>query len=112
MEALGRSRGGLTTMPPRRRPAACPIARVATHGQRHDAVMFTAVLAAIGITRPGPAGAPPRTPTADKAYSSKAIRGLLRRRASATIPERADQRQRRACRGSEAGARQDSMPSG
>jgi transposase len=106
-EGLGRSRGGLTTKVHLAADRlARPIARVTTPGQRHDAVMFTAVLAAIHIARPG-RGRPRTRPghvLADKAYSSKAIRGLLRRRAiAATIPEKADQKAHRARRGSTGG---------
>jgi len=85
---------------------ARPVARVTTGGHRHDAVMFTAVLAAIHIARPGP-GRPRTRPghvLADKAYSSRAIRGVLRRRAiTATIPEKRDQQQHRARRGRKGG---------
>jgi transposase len=106
-EGLGRSRGGLTTKVHLAADRlARPIARVTTGGHRHDAVMFTAVLAAIVIARPG-RGRPRTRPghvLADKAYSSKAIRGLLRRRAiAATIPEKADQKAHRARRGSAGG---------
>ena len=64
-----------------------------TAGQRHDAVVFEAVMAGIRIHRRG-RGRPRTRPArvlADKAYSSRAIRASLRRRGiTATIPEPAD----------------------
>ena len=106
-EALGRSRGGLTTKihlvaDSRSRP----IDRFITAGQRHDSVAFEPVMAAVRIRRRG-AGRP-RTrqdrALADKAYSSKAIRAHLGRRGiRTTIPERADQQAHRGRRGNRGG---------
>jgi transposase len=82
-----------------------PISRVTSAGQRHDSLGFRPVMAGIRIRRRGP-GRPRTRPgrvLGDKAYSSRAIRGYLRkRRIKATIPEPADQknnRQRRAGKG-------------
>jgi transposase len=106
-EALGRSRGGLSTkivlVADRR---ARPLSRVITAGQRHDSVSFERVMAGIQILRRG-RGRPRTTPRhvlGDKAFSNKAIRGYLRRRGiTATIPEPADQIKHRRDRGSRGG---------
>ena len=102
-EALGRSRGGLTTkivLTADRR--ARPVSRVITAGQRHDSISFERVMAGIRILRHGP-GRPRATPRhllGDKAFSNKAIRRYLRRRGiTATIPEPADQIKHRRQRG-------------
>jgi transposase len=75
-------------------------------GQRHDSIAFAGVMAAIRILRRG-RGRPrtrPRHVLGDKAFSSKAIRGYLRRRRiTATIPEPADQIKHRRERGSRGG---------
>jgi transposase len=73
-----------------------------TAGQAGDSPQFAAVLAGIRVPRPG--GGRPRTRAdrilADKAYSSKANRALLRRRGiKATIDEPVDQAQHRRNRG-------------
>jgi transposase len=106
-EALGRSRGGLTTKIHLAADSRCrPIARLITPGQRHDSVAFEPVMAAVRI-RPRGAGRPRTRPDrvlADKAYSSKAIRAHLGRRGiRTTIPERADQQAHRLRRGSRGG---------
>ncbi|MFI9787156.1 IS5 family transposase [Kitasatospora sp. NPDC051984] len=105
-EALGRSRGGLTTkvhlaVDGRGRPLSI----VLSTGNTADCTMLPAVLDAIRVPRVG-TGRPRTRPdrvVADKAYSSRKIRRLLRRRRiKATIPERRDQianRARRASRG-------------
>ncbi|MFI8792275.1 IS5 family transposase [Streptomyces sp. NPDC055105] len=93
--ALGRSRGGLSTKvhlasDSRARPLSVHV----TAGQAGDAPAFEAVMAGIRITRSGP-GRPRTRPAivlADRAYSSRAIRGHLRRRGiHAVIPQPADQ---------------------
>ncbi len=108
-EALGRSRGGLTTKIHLSADARCrPISRVITPGQRNDAVIFEPVMAGILIGRRGRGAARtrPGRVLADKAYSSRAIRSHLRqRRITATIPEPADQQANRARRGSKGGRR-------
>ena len=105
--ALGRSRGGLTT----KVHLACeqrqkPLSIVITAGQRGDSPQFRAVLEGIRVPRPG--GGRPRTRPdrvlGDKAYSSRANRAYLRRRAiRCTIPEPADQARNRKNRGSAGG---------
>ncbi len=73
-----------------------------TPGNVNDATAFGQVLDGIRVPRVG-TGRPRRTPTrvlGDKAYSSRAIRHLLRRRGIAvTIPERRDQAANRRRRG-------------
>jgi transposase len=108
-EALGRSRGGLTTKIHLAADSRCrPLASVTSSGQRHDSLAFEAVMADIRIAprrrrRGGPRTRPGRV-LADKAYSSKAIRAHLRRRKiKTTIPEPADQIKNRARRGSRGG---------
>jgi transposase len=102
-EALGRSRGGLTT----KLHLACdgkgrPLSVVLTAGQRHESTQLEAVLDAIRVKRPGGVGRPSKRPTrliADRGYSYLRCRLLLRRRGIRhTIPERRDQREYRAGR--------------
>jgi transposase len=106
-QALGRSRGGLTT----KVHLACdgrglPLAVVVTPGNVNDSTVFDAVLDAVRVPRAG-AGRPRRRPDAviaDKAYSSRAIRQALRRLGvRAVIPERADQKANRQRRGKAGG---------
>jgi len=106
-EALGRSRGGLTTKVHLAADSHCRmLARVTSSGQRHDSLGFEPVMAAIRIRRRG-RGRPRTRPgrvLADKAYSSKAIRAHLRARGiTAVIPEPADQIKNRTRRGSRGG---------
>jgi transposase len=106
-EALGRSRGGLTTKIVLAGDSrARPVSRVTTAGHRHDSTAFAAVMDGIRIGRTGP-GRPRTTPghlLGDKAFSSKTIRDQCRRRGiTATIPEKADQIRHRAKRGSRGG---------
>lgn len=105
-EALGRSRGGLTSKIHLAADSRCrPVSRVTTAGQRHDSVAFEQVMAGICIRRPR--GRPRTRPgrlLADKAYASAAIRAhLRRRRIKTTIPEPADRRANRARRGRNGG---------
>lgn len=105
-EALGRSRGGLTTKLHLAADRRCrPIARHTTCGQRADCTGFAQVMAGIRIRRR--VGRPRTRPghvLADKAYSSKAIRAhLRRRRITATIPVKADQAANRRKKGAEGG---------
>ena len=102
-QALGRSRGGLTT----KVHLACdgrglPLAVLVTPGNVNDSTAFDAVLHAVRVPRAG-VGRPrlrPDAVIADKAYSSRAIRQMLRRRGiRAVIPERADQKANRVRRG-------------
>lgn len=106
-EALGRSRGGLSTKIHLLADTRCrPLARVVTAGQRNDALGFTPVLARLRIRRRG-RGRPrtrPDTLMGDKAYSARRIRELLRRRRiRAVIAEPADQTTHRRRRGSKGG---------
>ena len=74
---------------------------VLTAGQRHESTQLTPVLDAVRVPRPGP-GRPRKRPDrliADKGYSLPSCRELLRSRGIPhTIPERRDQRERRAGR--------------
>jgi transposase len=82
------------------------LARVTSAGQRNDALGFAPVMERLRIRRPG-RGRPRTRPgrvLADKAYSSKAIRGHLRqRKIKTTIPEPADQIRNRRRKGSRGG---------
>src|SRR3954470_5540482 len=106
-EALGHSRGGLSTKVHLVADQRCrPVAFVTTVGQRHDAVAFELVLGKVAVARLG-AGRPRTRPDyalADKAYSSTAIRGHLARRGiKAVIPIKDDQAAARARKGSRGG---------
>jgi transposase len=106
-EAIGRSRGGLSTKIHLLADSRCrPLARVITAGQRGDALGFTPLLDRLRILRRG-RGRPrtrPGTLLGDKAYSSRAIRReLRRRRIRAVIAEPADQKANRRRRGSAGG---------
>lgn len=106
-EALGRSRGGLTSKIHLAADSHCRLlARVTSAGQRHDSLGFAPVMDRIRIRRRG-RGRPRTRPgrvLADKAYSSKAIRADLRRRKiKATIPEPADQVKNRLRKGRRGG---------
>jgi transposase len=106
-EALGRSRGGLTSKIHLLADSGCrPLARVTSAGQRHDSLALVPLTGQLRIARRGP-GRPRTRPgrvLCDKAYSSSAIRGHLRRRGiRATIPEPADQVRNRLRRGSRGG---------
>lgn len=78
-----------------------PLALLATPGQRHESTQLEAVLDAIAVPRAG-RGRPRKRPDlllADKGFSFPPCRAALRRRRIPhVIPERADQRQRRAHR--------------
>jgi transposase len=102
-EGLGHSRGGLTT----KFHLACdgkgrPLSVVITPGQWHDSTQLESVLDGIRVPRPvGRGRGRPRTRPdrviADKGYSYPRCRRLLReRQISHTIPERRDERARRA----------------
>jgi transposase len=75
---------------------------VITPGQRHDSTQLAPVLDGIRVLRPGGRGRPRTRPDrviADKGYSYPRCRRLLRQRGIPhTIPERSDQRARRAKR--------------
>lgn len=106
-EALGRSRGGLSTKVHLAADGRCrPLGFITTLGQRHDAVAFDLTLAQVTVARTGP-GRPRTRPDAvlaDKAYSSQAIRAhLSRRRIKAVIAIKDDQRAARRRKGSRGG---------
>lgn len=73
---------------------------VLTPGQRHDSTQLEPVLDAIRVPRPDGRGRPRKRPDhliGDKGYSYARCRRVLRRRGIRhTIPERGDQRTRRA----------------
>ena len=104
---LGRSRGGLTT----KVHLSCEqgqklLSLVVTGGQRGDSPQFVTVLEGIRVPRcaGGRARTRPERVLADKAYTSKANRGYLRRRGiKATIPSKADQDAHRRAKGSKGG---------
>ena len=103
-ESLGRSRGGFST----KLHLACdgkgrPLSVLLTPGQRHGSTQLEGLLDAVRVARPlGSPGRPRKRPScllADRGYSFESCRGLLRRRGiSHTIPERKDQKERRAGR--------------
>jgi transposase len=80
-----------------------PLSVVVTPGQRHGSTQLKELLDAVRVPRLGGSpGRPRKRPArllADRSYSFEGCRGLLRRRGiSHTIPERKDQRDRRAGR--------------
>ncbi|STX02032.1 Transposase and inactivated derivatives [Kocuria rosea] len=105
--AIGRSRGGLST----KIHHLCDgnmrsLVMLLGPGQGGDAPMFGPVLDSLYVPRAGGGRARTRPvrALADKAYSSRAIRALLRRKGvQAVIPERADQIANRARRGAKGG---------
>ena len=106
-EALGRSRGGLSTKVHLVADRRCrPIARMLTPGQHGDCPQFIPLMDSIRIARRGK-GRPRTRPgraMADKAYSSAASRAWLRRHGiKAVIPVKDDQQAHRRNRGSAGG---------
>lgn len=106
-EALGRSRGGLSTkihlaVDGRGRPLSVLL----TGGQAGDNPQLLTLLDAIAVHHGGP-GRPRKRPDmllADKGYAHESTRAALRRRGIRhTIPERRDQAARRAAKGSAGG---------
>lgn len=94
-EALGHSRGGLTTKIHLAADHRCrPLTLVTSEGQRHDSVAFEVVMGAISVPRAS-RGRPRTRPDwtlADKAYGSRANRAYLARRGiKAAIPIKTDQ---------------------
>jgi len=83
-----------------------PLVVLVGPGQAHDGPMLPYVLGAIGVPRVGPGRARTRPDRvlADKAYSSRATRSLLRSRGIvAVIPEPSDQQGHRKRRGRRGG---------
>ena len=102
-EALGRSRGGLTTKVHLAADRRCrPLTSILTPGQHADCPQFIPVMSQISIARRGK-GRPRTRPGAamgDKAYSSAANRAYLRKRGiKAVIPVKEDQKDHRRGRG-------------
>ncbi len=103
-EALGRSRGGLTS----KVHLSCdgkgrPLSIIVTPGQRHESTQLSNVLSAIRVDRrdglPGRPRTRPELLLADRGYSFPGCRELLKNRnIRHVIPERTDQRRRRASR--------------
>ena len=107
-QALGRSRGGLTT----KLHTVCDgrgrnLATRLTPGQDADTIQLVGLVDQVRVARPGGRGRPRMRPdhlTGDKAYSSRANRAALRaRHICHTIPERADQKANRARKGARGG---------
>ncbi|WP_425433029.1 transposase [Geodermatophilus tzadiensis] len=106
-EALGRSRGGLTTkLHLAVDGRGLPIAVLLTAGQAGDNPQLLPLLAQVTVARRGPGG-PRRRPErviADRAYSHPSTRAALRaRHVRFTCPERIDQLARRRAKGSAGG---------
>ena len=106
-EALGRSRGGLSTKIHLAADRRCrPVTRILTPGQHGDCPQFIPLLDQVRIARRG-TGRPRTRPgraMADKAYSSAANRAYLRRRGiQAVIPVKEDQKKNRRARGRSGG---------
>lgn len=97
-EALGRSRGGLTTkMHLRSDGNGAFLTALLTPGEQHDSTALVPLMEQGQVARPGK-GRPclrPRRLCGDKAYSSRAIRSYLRGHGIAvTIPRKENQRRR------------------
>jgi transposase len=106
-QAIGRSRGGLTTKAHMIvEGRGLPMAVLVTAGNVHDSTVFEQLMRAVRVPRPG-GGRPRTTPQvllADKAYSARRIRAYLRGRGiKACIPQPADQRANRRRKGSGGG---------
>jgi transposase len=102
-EALGRSRGGLSTKIHLAADRRCrPVSRILTPGQHGDCPQFIPLLNQVRIARRG-TGRPRTRPgraMAGKAYSSAANRAYLRKRGiKAVIPVKEDQKKHRRARG-------------
>ena len=113
--AIGRSRGGLTTKIHALADGRGRLLVVLlTAGNVHDTTMFAPLLAALTVARPGPGRPRTRPPDhliADKGYSSRANRRLLRARGIGhTIPEKTDQATHRRRRAPPAAAHPASTP--
>jgi transposase len=103
-EALRRSRGGLTRLT----HISCdgrgrPLSVIVTPGQRHESTQLAHVLDAIRVAHPDGLPGRPRTRPdlllVDRVYSFPGCRKLLKdRNIRHLIPERTDQRRRRASR--------------
>lgn len=106
-EALGRSRGGLSTKIHLSADGkARPLSLVLSEGQRNESLYLEPVLDAIRVPKSG-RGRPRKRPKrlrCDKGYSHGRCRKALKRRGiPAMIPERRDQRERREAKGQRGG---------
>ncbi len=106
-EALGRSRGGLTSKIHLAVDGrGLPMSIILTPGQAGDNPQLLPLLDQVRVDRDGP-GRPRKRPErvlADKAYSHPSTRAALRRRGIAfTSPEKSDQIARRKAKGSRGG---------
>ncbi len=106
-EALGRSRGGLSTKIHLAADRRCrPLTSILTPGQHGDCPQFIPLMNQLRIARRGK-GRPRTRPGAalgDKAYSSAANRAYLRKRGiKAVIPVKEDQKNNRRGRGRHGG---------
>jgi transposase len=106
-EALGRSRGGLSSKIHLAVDGrGLPMSVILTPGQAGDNPQLLPLLDQIAVARPGP-GRPRKRPErvlADKAYSHPSTRAALRARKIAfTSPEKSDQIARRHAKGSRGG---------
>src|SRR3954464_13072527 len=106
-EALGRSRGGLTTkLHLAVDGRGLPMAVLLTAGQAGDNPQLLPLLAEVSVARLGP-GRPRQRPDrviADRAYSHPSTRSALRSRGiKFTCPEKSDQIARRKAKGSAGG---------
>ena len=106
-EALGRSRGGLTSKIHLAVDGrGLPMSVILTPGQAGDNPQLLPLLDQIAVGRDGP-GRPRKRPErvlADKAYSHPSTRAALRaRRIAFTSPQRIDQIERRRAKGSRGG---------
>ena len=106
-EALGRSRGGLTSKIHLAVDGrGLPLSVIITAGQGGDNPQLLPLLDAISVPRIGP-GRPRTRPdhlAADKAYSHPSTRRALRqRRIAHSIPQKSDQIAHRAAKGSRGG---------
>jgi len=114
-EALGRSRGGLSTKIHLAADRRCrPVTGILTPGQHGDSPQFIPLLNQVRIARRG-TGRPrtrPGAAMADKAYSSAGNRAYLRKRGiTAVIPVKEDQKKHRRNRG-RAGGRPPAFDAG
>ena len=103
---IGRSRGGLSTKIHQLVDGnGLPLVTLITPGQAGDSPMFLPLMEQLRVARAtGRPRTRPDAVRADKAYSSRAIRGHLRdRRIKAVIPEPDDQKGHRKRRGSRGG---------
>src|SRR5579872_392491 len=100
-QALGRSRGGFSTkLHVRTERGGKPLALLLTAGERHEQSVFVPLMQAGAVKRPGSGrGRPRRRPqrlVGDKGYSSRKVRGYLRRHGiGVTIPTKRNERPQR-----------------